>query len=727
LNHILIDKRIFLLKKNTMKRNKLAFITILVTIHLSGFAQIKKTESDTVFLDEFFIEDIIVTANKTMEKARELPVSISTLTGYQKENKKIETLTDLTAITPGFHMPDYGSSLTSPIYIRGIGSRINEPAIALYVDDIPYFDKATFNFDLYDISRIEILRGPQGTLYGRNSLGGLIKIHTEEPHNTTGSKISLGYGTYDNRNVSLKQHIPVIKDKFLMSFAGNYSYENGYYENDFSNEMIGGKNNFSGRLKMHYILSESSDIKFVLDASKNKNNGYPYAMTSDGQSLQNVNYNHESKYKRNLATAGIVANKRWDNLKVKSITAFQLVDDHQNIDQDFTSQELFYVLQNRRNKFFTQELNLSNNTESKINYVGGIFGYYQSRDKQVDVFYGDDAVSMFNLPGEMTKLKNYDNQVMGAAVFGQISLNDFIFSDLKLTTGLRYAMEKTRLDYLYELEMMDNTSVQDELNEQMSEPVWLPKVSVQYKWNDNFSQYGTITRGYKSGGFNSTIERQQDISFGPEYSINYELGAKGSFFRSALSINGALYYIDWRDQQVYQPVPSGQGSMLKNAGESHSQGAELEIKGRPVKNLVFYSNLAYTEAKYDRYIRDEEEGIDYSGNYIPYIPRMTWNIGGNYRHQLNNSILQELRFHLSYQGTGKHYWNDENTLSEDYYGIVNLNVTAMMNNFQFSLWGKNILGADYNVFLFEFSPLQSAFAQRGMPARFGISLSTSIN
>jgi outer membrane receptor protein involved in Fe transport len=688
-------------------------------------AQKIQTKNDTVLLDEFYIEDIIVTANKTAERAKNIPAAISTLSGYQKENKQINTLTDLTSVSPGFHMPDYGTSLTSPIYIRGIGTRINEPTVGLYVDDIPYFDKATFNFDLYDIERIEILKGPQGTLYGRNSLGGLIKIHTGEPENYSNTEIALGYGIYDNRNIHLKQHLPLVKDKLNVSVSGNYSYEDGYYENDYNNQTIGGKNNFAGRFKMLYNISETADMKFIIDASKNENNGYPYSRMGSDNSLKEISYNHESKYKRDLFTSGMVYNKRWKKVQMKSISAFQYVDDKQDIDQDFTSQSLFNVLQERTNNFYTQEINFSNNKQSRFDYLAGVFGYYQTRDKQVDVNYGQDAVDMFRLPGKMTKYKSYDKKILGSAVFGQISYKDLFWDGLKFTTGLRYAIEKTSLDYLYEREMLDNRTIEDDFEETMSKPVLLPKVALHYQWNPDLVQYGTITRGYKSGGFNSTIEREQDITYGPEFSVNYEMGLKGSLLQKSVHFSAALFYIDWQDQQVYQPVPSGQGSMLKNAGESHSQGGELELKGRPIPNLVLFSNFAYTDARYDKY--EEGPESDHSGNYIPYIPRMTLNLGGDYRHKIDVGFLQELRLHTSYKGIGKHFWNDENTLKQDYYGTVNMSITAVSKKFDVTLWSKNVFNTEYKAFLFEFSPLQSAFAQRGLPARFGIKISTNID
>ncbi|MGM0485050.1 MAG: TonB-dependent receptor plug domain-containing protein, partial [Candidatus Krumholzibacteriota bacterium] len=179
-----------------MKFSKAVIILLVFGLASSSIAEerpetpmpkysIESAVSDTLALDEFYIDTIMVTSDKSSKLLYDIPSSISLYTGYQQESKGIEDLTDFSGIAPGFHMPDYGTALNSPIFIRGVGTRINEPTVGLYVDEIPYYAKATFNFDLYDISRIEILKGPQGTLYGRNSLGGLIKIHTHDPGDFT--------------------------------------------------------------------------------------------------------------------------------------------------------------------------------------------------------------------------------------------------------------------------------------------------------------------------------------------------------------------------------------------------------------------------------------------------------------------------------------------------------------------------------------------------------------
>ncbi len=713
-------------------RSKVSALTFLfLIIAFSVYAQTDKAKNSRAEDNRrkqrkiMMTDTIVVTADKKLEKAREVPAAIYTLSEYEKESKGIEDLTDITSVAPGFHMPDYGTNLTSPIYIRGIGTRINEPAVGLYVDDIPYFDKATFNFNLFDISRIEILRGPQGTLYGRNSLGGLIKIYTRQSRPEKSTEVRLGYGTYDRRNIFLKQHVPADREKLRISLAADYGYEDGYYHNVFTGKTIGGENNLAGRMKLDYFVSEDSDLHLILEASRAENDGYPYSMTEDGDSLAEISYNHQCGYDRDLATAGLVANKRWTRFSMKSVSAFQMVDDRQDIDQDFTSRDMFRVLQERENRFYIQELNISDNDPAGLNYVGGLFGYLQDRDKQVNMHYGQDAVSKYNLPGQMTKFKSYDKQITGGAVFGQLDYRGVFVDGIKLSAGLRYEAERTTLDYRYDREMMGSRSLQDEFEETMIDHVLLPKFSLSYFWNEDVVQYATVTRGYKSGGFNSTIERDMDRTFGPEFTTNYELGFKGVLPGRSIRMNAALYYTEWEDQQVYQPVPSGQGAMLKNAGESHSLGGELEARLRPSADLEFFLNYAYTEAKFDRYQRDPQ--TDYSGNYIPYIPRMTVNIGSDYRYGFDSGSLSELRLHCYYQGIGKHFWNDANTIQEDYYGTLNLRLTAVTGYFGVSLWGKNIFGKDYNTFLFEFSPLRTAFAQRGLPATYGLSLSTKFN
>ncbi len=689
-----------------------------------AIAQQSREKQDSVILNEFFLEDVTVTVNKTKERSLDIAGSLSTINDIEQDAKKIDNLTDLTANTPNFHMPDYGTSLTTPVYIRGIGSKINEPAVGLYVDGIPYFEKASFDFSFYDIERVEVLRGPQGTLYGRNTLGGIIRVHTTEPSNENKTKFSLSASNQYKKDIHLNQNIN-ISNKLNVNFGGQFSHHEGYYKNNFYNENIGGETSFSGRLKLNFKANEDLDFMFLLDGNSMQNNGYPYSNLSD--SINKISYNRESSYEREMLTTGFKANLETDNFTVKSVSSFQYLDDLQKIDQDFSPADLFFVNQDRNHNLFSQEFNFSGDISDNTELVAGAFGFYQLRDKQVDVFYGDDAVELYQLPGKMEKNKTYSRNTMGFAFFGQLKQRNFLLEDLSLTLGLRYDYEVDNLDYKYDMQLGGSEIPKDDFDHQLDFSEWLPKLSINYNWSNQFTQFVSVSKGYKSGGFNSTFEKPEDETFKPEYSLNYESGLK---YRSKfLSANLSFFYIDWRDQQVYQIDTIGSngatGPLLKNAGESVSKGAELEFNIRPVTNISTFVNAGYTHAKFENYVKDPVENEDYSGNFIPYIPRYTFSTGMNYRLLLPNNLVNELRFHFSYNGIGKHYWNNDNTIKEDYYGLLNASITGFIKNFQISLWGKNLTNTEYSVFMFE--SRNQRFAQKSLPLRIGVSLKANFS
>jgi outer membrane receptor protein involved in Fe transport len=251
----------------------------------------------------------------------------------------------------------------------------------------------------------------------------------------------------------------------------------------------------------------------------------------------------------------------------------------------------------------------------------------------------------------------------------------------------------------------------------------LPKLSIKYSPGRKINSYFTLSKGYKTGGFNTTFERDEDRSFDPETSTNYEIGLKAKFPEKRFFASLAFFYIDWKNQQIYQTIPSGRGSMIKNAGESHSTGMELELSLQPVDRLNTFFNFGYNEAKFDSYVKNSS--TDYSGNYIPYAPKMTLYTGANYRIPLSGKFLNGIFIQLSYNGFGKHYWQESNEDYQNYYGLMNATLSFENKYFEWSFWGKNLLNADYNSFYF--NALGNAYVQRGRPRLIGTSIRIKIS
>lgn len=694
----------------------LIHIILFVLISVTVFAQDNyDPDADTTKIRNLRLDEITVRSPKYNSNVFQLPAAATMMPARIIENYQIGSLPDVSGLIPNFFMPDYGSKLTSPVYIRGIGTRINTPSVGLYVDNIPYFEKSAFNFDFFDLERIEVLRGPQGTLYGRNTMGGLVNIFTAEPSDERHTSLRFSYGNFNQVNTSFLHNQPISKDfSLMMNF--NQLHNGGFYTNTFNNEPVDKLNSYSGRVKLLYSPGKRFRAQLNVQFETSDQGGYPYAIyNKETQSANPINYNHRSLYQRDLLSTGLNLEYNGRGYRLRAVTSYQYMDDFQDIDQDFTPARLYFVGQWQDQKMIAQEVSVQSYEKERYEWLFGAFGFHQALDKQVDITYDVDFQQMQKLPGEMVMKNTHDNANSGIAFFHQSTLK---FGALSLIGGIRVDFEKATLDYQQIRTLMGNSTQLQDVQSSLESFEILPKVAIQYNISDNFTPYATITKGYNAGGFNSTFEREEDRSFMPEQSWNYEAGFKARFMQNRLFANLALFAIDWENQQIYQPVPSGQGSMLKNAGKSKSRGFEFEIKAVPFTNFETWATFGYNKAEFVEYIRSAT--LDYSGNFLPYVPKFTTSIGSNYTININRKLVEKIHLYAVYQGFGKHYWHEDNTAWQDYYGLLNSRITLSRKNMELALWGKNLLDAEYNSFYF--TALNNAYAQVGKPVSMGLSL-----
>ncbi len=694
----------------------LYILTITLLIFSKGYAQdIYEPEADTAKIRNLNIDEITIRSPKYNSNIFQIPAAATMMPARILENYQIGSLPDISGLIPNFFMPDYGSKLTSPVYIRGIGTRINTPSVGLYVDNIPYFEKSAFNFDFFDLERIEVLRGPQGTLYGRNTMGGLVNIFTAEPSDDRNTAVKFSYGNYNQVNTSLLHNQPLSKDLALM-LNFNQLHNGGFYSNVHNGEAVDKLNSYSGRIKLLYTPTDNLRMQYNFQFENNDQGGYPYAIyDKTEQKAKDINYDHVSGYERTLVSNGLNVEYNAAGYRLRAVTSYQYMDDEQDIDQDFTERDMYYVMQWQKQNMIAQEVSIQSYEKERYEWLFGVFGFHQSLDKTVDVTYGTVLQAAQKLPGELVVSKDYNNGNSGLAFFHQSTLK---FGGLSIIGGIRVDFEKATLDYQHYRKLLGaSTQIEDVQSDTESFEV-LPKLALQYNISNSFTPYITIAKGYNAGGFNSTFEREEDRSFKAESSWNYEAGLKARFLNNKLFTNLAVFMIDWENQQIYQPVPSGQGSMLKNAGRSESNGVELEIKAVPVTNLEIWATAGYNKAKFVEYVRSQT--LDYSGNYLPYVPKRTASMGGNYTINVNRKFLQNIRLYSVYQLFGKHYWHEDNSAWQEEYGLLNSRITLTHKNAELAFWGKNMLNETYNSFYF--TALNNAYVQVGKPSSMGISL-----
>ncbi len=690
-------------------------LAIISIIHLKIYAQ--QVEQDTI--KNYRLEEIVIKSPKYNKDIFEIPAAASMVAGRQIENSKADNLTDISSIVPNFFMPDYGSKLTSPVYIRGIGNRINTPSVGLYVDEIPYFEKAAFNFDFYNVERIEVLRGPQGTLYGRNTMGGLINVITNSPGKDQSTTISVDYGNFNQMQSNITHNQPINKSLSLLASL-NQKHNDGFHQNTFTNSAVDKINSYSGQLKAMFATSEKFNANANFQYEDSRQGGYPYALYNDElMQAEDISYNKKSIYNRKMLSSGLNLKYSAPGFFIRSVSSLQSLNDLQQIDQDFTPQSMFFVTQDQNLQMLAQEINIRSDSQNRYNWLFGIFAFKQLLDKTVGLEYGADAIEKYHFPySSYSYEKIYDNTNSGIAFFHQSTLT---LEKLSISAGIRADYEKATLDYLHNKLINNNKSNAANFESKMDFFEILPKIAMKYSINRYFVPYITIAKGYNSGGFNSTFDREEDRSFEPEQSWNYEAGVKAKWLQQRVYANLTFFYIDWTNQQIYQTVPSGTGSMLTNAGKSESKGIELELKTLPAKNLETWLTFGYNQAKFIEYIKNEDE--NYSGNYLPYVPRYSFNLGGNYIVDIKAGWLDRIKVRLCYKGFGKHYWHESNEAFQDYYGLLDHRISFVKDKVIFSFWGKNILDTKYNSFYFQ--AMGNSYAQIGRPATMGVNLKIS--
>ncbi|HOI49637.1 MAG TPA: TonB-dependent receptor, partial [Prolixibacteraceae bacterium] len=305
-----------------MKVNILSIFLILVTTTVSR-AQDMAEEADTARIRNLNIEEITIKSTKYNSDIFYVPAAATKLSSQVIVNSKIENLTDLSGLVPNFFMPDYGSKLTSPVYIRGIGTRINSPSVGLYVDNIPYFEKSAFNFDFFDIESIDVLRGPQGTLYGRNTLAGLINITTRQPGKERNGSVVVDYGNYNQVKTQLSYNQP-LTDKMAVILNAGQVHHDGFFTNQYNGKKADKLNSYSGRMKFNYDVCSAFNTQLTLQYENSRQGGYPYALyNKTTQQAGEVNYDSPSSYDRDLFSAGWAMNADLGSVYISSATSYQ--------------------------------------------------------------------------------------------------------------------------------------------------------------------------------------------------------------------------------------------------------------------------------------------------------------------------------------------------------------------------------------------------------------------
>lgn len=663
---------------------------------------------DTTVSKHIELDEVTITEFK-QNKHNLTPSSISVANATLIGNQGLNSLKELTAVMPNFFMPDYGSKQNTPVYIRGVGAKTKGPAVGFYVDGIPHFENSAFDIDLSDVADVEVFRGPQGTLYGRNAIGGIINVHTISPFAYQGSHLKIGYGSQNDITVQAANYTK-LSSQFGFSIAGGYHHNQGFFTNEATGKKADGIDEGFGRINLLWRPADNWFFRLNSMLNYSDQGGYPYGTyNKETNKVANVNYNRCSSYHRLISTSGLNARYDGEHFSFNSQTSYQFIKDSQGIDQDFMPQDFFFVRNKIKQNMASQEFTLKSNDNSRYQWIVGAFGMIQNIDNNVETQYikknqGQPATS--KIP------------VYAFALYHQSSYN--IWKGLSATLGLRFDYEYAKQDYhkdAYQLTTNNGRKVLKDFHSSLHFSQITPKFALQYLTNQQNLFYASVTRGYKAGGFNQSFRTDDERTYTPEFNWNYEVGAKIKLLNQKLMAEVALFYIDWRNQQVNLTVP-GVGNILHNAGHSDSKGVEVSLSAQPIQGLNLQMSYGYTYARFIDYQKNEK--VNYAHNLLPMVPRNTLGVNASYTLvPRNNKIVDEVVFSCGMTGVGKIYWTEDNAVSQDFYALLNAKISATRGIFSWELWSKNLTDTTYSTYCFKSS---AYYAQLGKPMSFGTSL-----
>ena len=679
---------------------------LIATLTLNGATGINPDSSanKNVPLDEIVVTDF------KQNKRNLTSTAVSTINVQQLHNQQIVNLKELTAVMPNFYMPDYGSYANTPVYIRGIGTKSKGSAVGFYVDGIPHFESSAFNIDLSDIAAVNVFRGPQGTLYGRNTIAGIINVYTHNPLDYQRTRIKVGYGRY-NDFIAQASNYAKISEKFGISTAASYHHNDGMFTNHFLNEKADKLNEGEGRIGFYWRPTTNWLLHLNSTLTYSEQNGYPYApydIVKD--ELLPISYNRNSTYRRLISSTGLNAQYENNHISFNSQTSYQFIKSHQGLDQDFTPQDVYFVDNSYHQNMLSQELTLKSNDKGRYQWIIGLFGMLLHSNQFAETSY---FTRDFSTP------TTYKNPTAGYAIYHQSSYN--IWRGMSATVGLRFDYEHAKTTYNQDKTTLSTgvTTHAKDFVSSASFRQFTPKFTLQYLTNKDNLYYISITRGYKPGGFNTIFKTDAERTYDPEYSWNYEVGTRLKFLNGRLTAEADLFYIDWRHMQTTYTVP-GVGNVIANAGHTDSKGFELSLVYHPIKSLQLNLNYGYTHARYLEYKKSARE--DFSGNRLPMVPNHTLSLNGTYT-IMPAGWFDKIIFNTGLTGLGRIYWADDNIVRQNFYATLNAKVSLTKGIFTWEVWGKNLTATDYMAYGFKAS--QGNYAQRGKPLTFGTAVSVS--
>jgi len=680
----------------------------------------------------FAVEEITVTARKREESLRDVPVAVTAVTGAAVEARGIENVTGMIGTVPSLFTTQNQTFGPMPnqtyLVMRGVGATsANDPAVATFVDGV-YQPSLGFDIGFLDLERVEILRGPQGALFGRNTQGGAVNIVTRLPSSEVEGRVMAEYAEFNSWRLGASVAGPVQEDKIFIRLSGMYASTDGYLENITLNQDADTSEDITGRLTLRMLASERLEIILRAEGASREYGYLGFGVPDDGSKRYVVLDDQAPDSEDDSYGLSLTVNYDFDSATLTSITGYNKIETDYWYDLDSSADIGNFQQQLTDQRLFSEELRLASTGDGAIEWLAGLYYFDQVHDQSRDFSAGECSVCVFppvfstdNVVLEQTR---FDRD--GWAAFGQAGYSPV--DQVDLTVGARYSREKIRANQAGRIFVpgvgADESfaGVNDETFSNFS-----PMASISYRLNDDIMTYITVSRGYKTGGYDKYpgTGGAVGIPFDEETSTNYEIGMKSSFFERRLTLDLATFYVDIDDMQlastVISPITNLPVGVTTNVGSAKSEGFEFEFATAPIEGLLLRGNGAYVKSVFKRL--DSPVGVNEVGGRVPYVPKWTLSGSAEYSHPLANGEW-EMTWGLFYRYVGSHETGNgvppfDPRLEIESYDVLDASITVTNENWDFSVFANNLTDS-FNIER-RFQPLFQPYTRANVmpPRQFG--------
>ena len=650
------------------------------------------------------LETLTINAQRREQASIDVPVSVRALSADEIRQREIDSTEEALNSIPNAQITRMRNSGTEwNISLRGIGdaAALNvDSSVAVYVDDVFVSDSSGFNFEFFDLDTLEVLRGPQGTLYGRNALGGAINIRLQDPGDETGGRVSAMYGSDNEVRVGASVDLPSDDRRLRTRISALYAGHDPRIENHYPGAKDADDLEAAGlRIKTDYDISDRTLLQLSLDhADTDRILATGAFDTVADKGVETFEATTSSLKK---SGASVRLSHELDSMLFKSITAFHDTDGQSHGARPET------ILRNLADadvssRSWTQEFQLSSDTDSDFSWTAGLFGMISSTDR---------VSSLDNLDTGASERSLSTTDTDSWAVYGEGRWQ--LSPRFAVALGGRYSADSKSLNYRH---IGDLTPVfgagfapQQNIRLKRDFSAFSPQVTLEFRPDQQTMLYAKAGSGYKAGGFNTEFVTVDKIDFGKETLWNYEVGIRSGLFGGRGFLNAALFYADWRDQQAL--IFENFQSRVASAGKSRVQGAELELFIEPSPGLSLSTGLGYTDATFREFNNADLMGNNANGNQQPRVPALTGFASIEQQQALFDGIQGFYRMDYSYRDG--FYWDSLNTLKEPELHMLDLSIGVRQKDWEVRLFMKNALDKEYNVQAFPGTP--GLFAAQAAP------------